>query len=58
MKQNASQFAKTIIFDTSIESVLHQMSLVNDDETNSIAKIKCLQDFSERDIEQRKFRTR
>jgi hypothetical protein len=34
------------------------MSLVNDDETNSIAKLECLQDFSERDIEQRKFRTR
>jgi hypothetical protein len=34
------------------------MSLVNDDETNSIAKVECLQDFFERDIEQRKFRTR
>jgi hypothetical protein len=33
------------------------MNLVNDDETNSIAKIECLQDFFERDIEQRKFRT-
>ncbi len=34
------------------------MSLINDDETNSIAKLKDLQDFSEDVIEQCEFWTR
>jgi hypothetical protein len=45
-RQNASQFAKTIIFVSSIESIFHQMNFINDDETNSIAKFENLQDFS------------
>jgi hypothetical protein len=33
------------------------MSLINDDETNSITKLEILQDFFEEDIEQCEFRT-
>ncbi len=32
------------------------MSLINDDETNSITKLEILQDFSEENIEQCEFR--